>query len=80
MEIHPRREGAPETVEIPVLRVHLAPGVKRCPPMYYDITQKTLAAQLLPFLTAPRFERYEYVITKHGVPPKSRFTLERERF
>jgi len=75
--IHPRYEGAPPEKEIPVLRVHLAPGVKAFPPNYYDITSKTLIAQLLPLLYERGFENYEYVITKYGVAPRARFTLER---
>lgn len=75
--IHPRFEGAPAEKDIPVLRVHLAEGVKPYPPMYWDITSKTLMAQLLPLLLERGYERYEYVITKYGVAPKARFTLER---
>jgi len=75
--IHPRYAGAPEEKEVEVLRLHLAAGVKAFPPPYYDITSKTLIAQLLPLLLERGFERYEYVITKFGVAPKARFTLER---
>ena len=75
--IHPRYTGAPPEKWIPVLRVHLPPGVKPYPPMYYDITSKTLTAQLWPMLAAPDQERFEYEITKHGVAPRARFTLER---
>ena len=77
MIIHPKWVGAPSELEIPALRAHLAPGVKPYPPMYWDITSKTLTAQLLPLLAAAGFEDYEYVITKHGIAPKARFTLER---
>lgn len=77
MTIHPRYAGAPEEKEVEVLRVHLAPGVKALPPPYFDITSKTLIAQLLPLLLERGFERYEYVVTKFGVAPKARFTLER---
>ena len=77
MLIHPKYAGAPPEKRIPVLRVHLRPGVKPYPPNYFDITSKTLQAQLQPFLFEPGFENYEYVITKHGVPPRARFTLER---
>ena len=77
MKISPRYEGAPGEKEIPVLRVHLAPGVKPYPPMYYDITSKTLQAQLVPLLLERGYERFEYVVTKYGVAPRARFTLER---
>lgn len=77
MVIHPRWPGAPAKKEISVLRVHLAEGTKPYPPMYFDITSKTLIAQLQPFLLERDFERYDFVITKFGVPPRARFTLER---
>lgn len=75
--IHPRYEGAPSEKEVGALRVHLAAGVKPYPPMYWDITSKTLMAQLVPMLMERGFENYEYVVTKYGVAPKARFTLER---
>lgn len=75
--IHPRYRGAPAEKEIVALRLHLAAGVKPYPPMYYDVTSKTLQAQFMPYLMAADFERYEYVVTKYGVAPKARFTLER---
>lgn len=75
--IHTTRWGREVELDIPVLRVHLAAGVKPYPPMYYDITSKTLTAQLVPMLMESGFERYTYVITKHGVRPRARFTLER---
>jgi len=77
MVITPKYPGAPSEKEIPVLRAHLASGVKPYPPMYYDITSKTLQAQLVPLLMERGYERYEYVITKYGVAPRARFTLER---
>jgi len=75
--IHTTRDGEPADVEIPVLRVHLPEGVKPFPPMYYDVSSKTLQAQWIPMLALPGFERFEYVVTKHGVAPRARFTLER---
>jgi len=78
MVIHPKWPGAPSEKRIPVLRVHLAEGVKPYPPMYFDITSKTLIAQLQPFLLERDFERYDFTITKFGVPPRARFTLARQ--
>lgn len=75
--IHPKWPGAPAEKVIPVLRVHLAAGTKPYPPMYYDVTSKTLQAQLWPLLLERGFEDYAYIVTKHGVAPKARFTLER---
>ena len=75
--IHPRYEGAPAEKEIEAMRVHLAPGVKPTPPMYWDVTAKTLIAQLMPILLERGQERYEFIVTKFGVAPKARFTVER---
>ena len=75
--IHPRYEGAPEEKVVPALRVHLTMSSKPLPPHFYDITSKTLMAQLVPLLMERDYDRYEYVITKYGVAPKARFTLER---
>jgi len=77
MVIHPRWPGAPEEKEIPVLRVHVSEATKPYPPRYFDITAKTLQAQLLPLLSEPGYENYEYVVTAHGVAPRKRFTVER---
>jgi hypothetical protein len=77
MIIHPRGPGAPEEKEIDIIRLHLAAGVKATPPNYYDVTSKTLQAQLLPMVLEREFERYEYIITKYGVAPRARFTVER---
>lgn len=76
MTITPRNAGAAVPKVIPVLRLHLAEGVKPYPPMYYDVTSKTLMAQLIPHLSQPNFERFRYRITKHGIAPTARFTLE----
>ena len=76
IEIHPRYEGAPASKEVEALRLHLAPGVKPYPPSYYDVTSKTLQAQLLPLLVERGYERYTFVVTKYGVAPRARFTLE----
>lgn len=76
-EINTIRRGREVRVEIPILRVHVTAASKPYPPMYYDISSKTLTAQMLPFLMERGFERFEYVITKFGVAPRARFTLER---
>lgn len=77
MIIHPRNAGAGEEKEIDIIRLHLAAGVKAVPPNYYDVTSKTLQAQLLPMIMERGFERFEYTITKYGVAPRARFTVER---
>ena len=77
MIIHPKYAGAPPEKEIPVLRLHLAPGVKAYPPQYYDVTSKTLIAQFKPMLGEPGYDRFEYRITAYGVAPRKRFTVMR---
>ena len=67
-------------IDIPVLRVHVTAETKPLPPRYYDISSKTLQAQLLPLLLAPRFERWTYRVTAYGVAPRKRFSLERLPF
>jgi len=80
MTIHPRNQAGPKEKTIEVLRIHVTPATKPVPPMYYDVTSKTLIAQFLPMLGEVGYENYEYVITKYGVAPTARFTLERIPF
>ena len=77
MEIRPRYRGAPETKEIPVLRIHVRTEDKAFFPHYWDVTSKTAAAQLLPMLMDPRARDYMITVTKHGVAPRARFTVGR---
>jgi len=75
--IHPRYEGAPSEKTIEALRIHVSEKYKPLPPPYWDITSKTLIAQLLPLILERDRDRYEYVVTKYGEGVKARFTLER---
>jgi len=61
---------------VTALRVHVTPDQKDYFPYYWDITGKTLVAQMLPYLQQPGYQDKTFTITKHGVPPKARFTLE----
>jgi hypothetical protein len=61
---------------INALRVHVPEGSKPFFPWYWDITGTTLVAQLLPHLQQPGYSEKVFVITKYGVAPKARFTLE----
>ena len=72
--IHP--EYRPEEKIVDALRLHLAPGTKAVGLPYYDVTSKTLQAQLLGYLERPGYDRYVYRITKYGIPPRARFSLE----
>jgi len=61
---------------INALRVHVPPETKSFFPYYWDITSKMLVAQMLPYLQVPGYQDKVFVITKYGVAPKARFTLE----
>lgn len=74
VEIHPGYR--PEGKLITAIRIHVPKDRKEFFPWYWDITSQTLVAQIRPFLEAPGYERKTFKITKHGVPPRARFTLE----
>lgn len=76
MTINRKPPNPPGPVDVEVLRVMVAPGVKALPPPYYDITSKTLIAQLLPALRIGEYKKREYTITAYGVAPRKRFTVE----
>jgi hypothetical protein len=78
MDIHPRYPGAPESKRIPVLRVHLAPGVKPTGVPYWDVTSKTLQAQLKPLEPEIVGHGREFVVTAHGSGPSKRFSVRLE--
>jgi len=58
------------------LRVHVPHESKTFFPYYWDITGKTLVAQMVPYLEAGGYQNKVFTITKYGVAPKARFTLE----
>jgi hypothetical protein len=72
--IHSRRENREKRVDC--LRAHLAPGFKTIGMPYWDITSKTLIAQLEPLLINPPPTGKRFKITKHGVAPAARFQVE----
>lgn len=74
VEIHPSYQ--PEGKMIKALRVHVPESDKEYFPFYWDVTSQTLLAQLHPYLERPGYELRTYKITKHGVAPRARFTLE----
>lgn len=74
VEIHPAYQPAGKMIT--ALRIDLPIDYKPLFPFYFDITSQTLIAQLLPFLEAPGFAQKLYKITKYGVAPKARFSLQ----
>jgi len=74
--IKPRYAGAPPEKTVRALRCWVPPETKPLGPDYWDITQGTLIYTLMGYLEKPDFTKYRYRITKYGVPPKARFTVE----
>jgi hypothetical protein len=74
MTINRRSDGVKK--EVQVLRIFIPHEVKPIFPDYYDLTSTTLVAQLLPHLQKPDYMNYIFTITKFGVAPRARFTLE----
>lgn len=72
--IHPAYK--PQGKWIKVLRVWVTKDVKEFFPYYWDITSSTLVAQLLPMFAVSGANERSYLITKHGVAPKARFSVE----
>lgn len=71
-----KTDDVPEGKEVAILRVHLVPGTKTIGLNYWDISSKTLQAQLVPFLKDPAQRQRTFKVTAHGVRPRKRFTLE----
>jgi len=61
---------------VTALRVHVPKETKDFFPYYWDITGKTLVAQMVPYLGLAGYQDRVFVITKYGIAPKARFTLE----
>ena len=74
-------ETAIKTQDVPAgkvvgaLRIHVPRELKPVGMPYYDITSKTLQAQLLPFLQDPGQKGRTFTITAHGIRPRKRFEL-----
>lgn len=61
---------------INALRVMVPEDSKDFFPYYWDITSKMLVAQMVPYLEQAGYQDKVFVVTKYGVAPKARFTLE----
>jgi len=72
--IHPGYAGRPKVIR--VLRIWIPREEKPIGPDYWDITSQTLIQQILPYLERQDFRGRTYTITKHGVAPRARFTLQ----
>ena len=67
---------APDGKVVTALRMHVPPTDKPHFPFYHDATSKNLVAQLGPLLPSIVEGKRMVTITKRGVPPKARFTVE----
>lgn len=74
MMIHPRDGRPPKVIE--ALRIWVPGTTKPIFPPYYDLTSQTLIAQLRPLLPTLIGSPRQVKITKNGVAPKARFTVE----
>lgn len=66
----------PEGKVIKVLRIWVDPEEQPIGLTYWDITSKTLIAQLEPYLERETFRAMVYKITAFGEKPRKRFTVE----
>jgi len=72
--IHPGYADRPKVIR--ALRIWIPRREKPIGPDYWDITSQTLIYQILPYLERPDYRTRTFRITKHGVAPRARFTLE----
>lgn len=75
-EVNIKPARAPGGVTVTDMRVYLPPHTKSVGPPYYDITSKTLRAQLIGYLRSGDFRGKVFTITKWGTEPAARFSLE----
>jgi len=66
---------APQGKTINALRVFVPIESKAVGVNWYDITSKTLIAQIIGYLNQPDYNKLVFVIKKFGVAPKARFTV-----
>lgn len=71
----PPAPGTPITVRIPVLRVYGARQDEPSPLTYWDISSKTLQANLWPRLRAHQDSALVVTLTAHGYKPTKRYSV-----
>lgn len=72
----PPAPGTPISVRVPVLRVHGFRLDEPSPTTYWDISARTLQADLGPRVLAPHQNAIVVVITAHGYKPHKRYSVE----
>lgn len=75
-EVPIKTQDEPEGKLVHVCRVHVPKEDKPVGLPYYDITSKTLCAEIEPFLRDPVQARRRFKVTAHGVRPRKRYRLE----
>lgn len=75
-EITIKTDQEPGGKVVQACRVHVPREDKPAGLPYYDITSKTLCADILPFLKDPVQMRRRFTVTAHGVRPRKRYALE----
>lgn len=78
MVIHPRYTGAPGEKRVPVLRLYVPAEYKPRGVPYWDVTAKTLQAQLKPLLPELKASGKEFIISAFGHAPSKRFSVRIE--
>lgn len=68
--------GTPITIRVPVLRVFGTRLDEPSPNTYWDISSKTLQANLFPLLKAHEGSMVTVKITSHGYKPTKRYSVE----
>ncbi len=65
----------PQGKEVEILRIWVDPQQQPIGLTYWDISSKTLIAQLEPYLAKEDYRSFSYTITAFGEPPKKRYTV-----
>lgn len=73
-KIHPAYK--PEGKWIKSLRLFIPEDTKDYFPFYWDVTSQTLIAQLVPMLEVMDLTSKVFRVTKHGLGPRARFSVE----
>lgn len=68
--------GHPVTIDVPVTRINITRIDKPSPVPYYDISAKTLQAQLKPLLDSGAYRSRTFKITANGEKPSKRYSVE----
>ncbi len=77
LEIVKRDTGERKTIR--ALRIIISGEHKATGPAYWDVTSKLLQVQLEELFKTPNLTAHVFTITKHGVAPSARFSVQVEK-